>query len=255
MATKFYLPNFLEFIYDGIKSRGENFLFNRLQREDWLRVKNESRIRSFAENANLEDKLLLLSKLNYSCAIIVWDNEKIKTKKVEDVMIAYIDTDPNDVSKQIIKDKVFAFKEIDFIRSMQTFCKASMSKLYSINRRFLHIRENAIKTRVLQNKFEAEKNLQWYSETVQFALSIETILEAFSIDLLKFRILLHLHTAPNGATKENIQRTFSRVKIERIINDLYKCNMVKFDLHNDNIVHIDVYGLMVIEQIFNKFPN
>lgn len=255
MATKFYLPNFFEFIYDGIVSRGKNFLFNRLQREDWLKVKNESRIRSFAENANLEDKLLMISKLNFSCAIIAWDNEKVKNKRVEDVLIAHLDTDESDVAKLIIKEKIFAFREIDFIKSMQTFCKSSMSKVYSINRRYLHIRENALKTRILQNKFEAEKNLQWYSETIQAALSVEPMLEAFNIDLLKFRILLHLHTSPNGATKENIERTFNRVNITRTVNDLYKVNMVRYDHHNAEIVHIDVYGIMVIEQIFKKFPH
>lgn len=254
MATKLYLPNLLEFIYHSIIEKGFKSLFNRLDREDFLKVKNESKSRIFAEFANLEDKIILMSKLGMGCAVVFWDKEKEKKSKVEDIVIGYIDTSENDLTKLLVKDKVFSCRDIDFIRSLQTMSNAAMSTVYSINRRFLNIKEGAIKTRTLVNKLEAERNLEWYSKTIQFALDVETVLEAFKIDMLQFRTLLYLQNLPNGATKENIAKKLNRVNITGMINKLYNSNMVAFSLSNKNIVTIDVYGIMILEQIFIKFP-
>lgn len=254
MATKLYLPNLLEFIYHSIVEKGFKHLFNRLDREDFVKVKNESKARIFAEFANLEDKIILMSKLGMGCSIVFWDKDKEKKSKVEDIVISYIDTPENDLTKLLVKDKVFSCRDIDFIKSLQTMSKSSMSYVYSINRRFLHIKEFALKTRTLVNKLEAEKNLDWYSKTIQMAFDIESMLEGLKIDVVQLRILLYLHTATNGATKENISQKLGRLNITGTINEMYDSNMVSFSLTNKNIVSIDVYGIMILEQIIAKFP-
>jgi len=256
MATKIYLPNLLEFIYHSIVEKGFKHLFHRLDRQDFLKVKNESKARSFAEFGNLEDKMIIMSKLGMGCAVVFWDKEKQRNKKVEDILIGYLDTDENELTKQIVKDKVFVCRDIDIIKSLQTMSQSSMSKVYSINRKFLEIKDHSEKfnTRTLVNKLQAEKNLEWYSKTIQFALDIEAILEPFKIDLLKFRTLLYLQNLPNGSTKDNISRKLNRVNVTGMINELYDNNMVSFNLSNKNIVTIDVYGIMILEQIFAKFP-
>lgn len=255
MATKLYLPNLLEFIYHCIIEKGFKFLFDRLDREDWLKVRNESKVRTFAEQANLEDKMILLSKLGIGCAVVFWDKEKEKKKKVENVVIGYVDTDENDLTKQIIKDKVFACRDIDFIKSLLTMCRSAMSNVYSVNRKYYQIKENAgLKTRTLVNKLEAESGLEWYSKTIQFVYEIEPILEHFKINVAQFRILLCLHLSPNGATKDHLQKKLDRINIQGMLNDMYEANMVSFSQNNRNVVNIDVYGLMILEQIFSKFP-
>jgi len=254
MATKLYLPNLLEFIYNAIVSRGKNYLFDRLDRDDFQKIKTDSKARGFAEHANLEEKLILLSKIGLGCAVIIWDKEKEKKSKVEDVVISYINTDQNDVTKQLIKDKVFGCRDIDFIKSLQTISHSCSGRVYSINRKFLHIKENAIKTRILENKLEAQRNLEWYSKTISFAFEIEQILETFKIDIIQFRILLYLHTLPNGATKEFLNKKLNRTNITGMINEMYNQNMVDLAGEEKNIVTIGVYGIIILDQIFSKFP-
>lgn len=254
MATKLYLPNLLEFIYHSIVEKGFKHLFNRLDREDFLKVKNDAKARSFAEFGNLEDKIILMSKLGMGCAVVFWDKEKEKKSTVENVVISYIDTPENDLTKLMVKDRVFACRDIDFIKSLQTMSKSAMSFVYSINRRFLTVKEGSIKTRTLVNKLEAEKNLDWYSKTIQMAFDIESMLEGLKIDVVQLRILLYLHTSVNGATKENISKKLGRVNITGTINEMYDSNLVAFDLTNKNIVTIDVYGIMILEQVIAKFP-
>ena len=174
MATKIYLPNLLEFIYNSIVGKGYNHLLHLLDREDYRKVKNETKARKFAEFANLEDKIIMMSKLGMGCAVVFWDKEKEKKTKVEDVVIAYVDTDPKDLTKLLVKDRVFAFRDIDIIKSLQTMSRSCMSTVYSINRKFLQIKENALKSRTLVNKLEAERNLTWYSQTVFFALEYDS---------------------------------------------------------------------------------
>lgn len=257
MATKLYLPNLLEYIYDCIVEKGFKHLFNRLDREDFLKVKNEAKARKFAEHGNMEDKILLLSKLGIGVGLVFWNREREGMKKVQDVIIANIGADQTNLTKTIIKEKTFAARDIDFIKSLVTMSAASMSKVYSVNRKFLHIKDSAhnLKTRTLINKFEAEKNLEWYSQTIQQALDIEPILEGFKIDILQFRVLLYLHTSPNGATKNNIARKLNKSNITGMINKMYKINLVSFGLNNKEIILIDVYGVIILEQIFSKFPS
>lgn len=255
MATKLYLPNLLEYIYAAIVEKGFKHLFNRLEREDYLKVKNEAKARKFAEFANLEEKIIMMAQLGYGCSVIFWDKEKQKKTKVEDILISYIDVAENDMTKVLVKDKVFSCRDIDFIKSMQTMSHASMSKSYSINRKFLEIKESAVlKTRTLVSKLEADASLEWYSKTIQFALNIEPTLEVFKIDIVKLRILLYLQTCPNGATKDNISTKLNRINITGVINELYSNSMVDFSLTNSNVVTIDTYGIMVLEQIIAKFP-
>ncbi len=256
MATKLYLPNLLEFIYHSIIEKGFPYLFQRLDREDFVKVKNESKVRGFAEFGNLEDKIILMSKIGMGCAVVFWDKEKQMKKKVEDVVIGYIDTHENDLTRLLVKDKTFCVRDIDFIKSLQTMSHSSMGKVYSINRKFLHIKnksKNAI-TRTLVNKLEAENNLDWYSHTIQFALDLEEILEAYKIDMLQFRILLYLHTSPNGATKENIAKKVNRTNVTGMINEMFSMAMVDYNIDNRNICTIGVYGIIVLQQIFAKFP-
>mgnify|MGYP006921288736 CR=1 FL=1 len=253
MATKLYLTNLCEFIYDSIIKKGTQFIFDRLEREDYLKVKTEAKIRSFSENANLEDKIILLSKLGMGCAVVLWDKDNEKKKKVEDVVIGYIDTDPNDVTKQIIKDHIFACRDINFIKSLTTISHASNSKVYSINRKFLAIKEKAF-TRTLVNKLEAERNIEWYSKTIGFAYDIEEVLEGLKLDMLKFRTLLHLHSLPNGATKGNISKKLNRLNVTGMLNEMHNTNMIKLSGDNNNIASIDTYGYILLEKIFEKFP-
>jgi len=183
------------------------------------------------------------------------EKEKQKKTKVEDVLISYIDVHENDLTKVLVKDKVFSCRDIDFIKSMQTMSHASMSRAYSINRKFLEIKESAVlKTRTLVSKLEADASLEWYSKTIQFALNIEPVLEVFKIDIIKLRILLYLQTSPNGATKDNISTKLNRVNVTGVINELYNNSMVTFSLTNSNVVMIDTYGIIVLEQIIAKFP-
>jgi hypothetical protein len=254
MATKIYLQNLSEFIYHGIISKGFNYLFKILDREDILKIKTESKVRQFAENANLEEKIILMSRIGFGCGIVFWDKEKQKVKKVEDVIIGYVDTDPTDVMHQIIKDKVFAFKDIDLVKSLQTISHVCTSKSYSVNRRFLHIKSKAMNTRTLVNKLDAERNLEWYSKTLSFAYDIEETLESFKINTIQFRILLYLHTLPNGATRDNITRKLNRSNITGMLTEMYNSNMVAFSGENRNVVSIDTYGIIILDQIFTKFP-
>ncbi len=254
MATKFYLPNLLEFIYGFILSKGRNTLFNLLDKDDFRKIKDESTVRKFAQYENIEDKMIMLSKMGMGAALVFWDKEKQHKKRVEDIVIAYIDTDPNDLARTLVKDYVYVARDIDLIKSLQTMSHASNGRGYSINRRFLSIRARSISTKILSDKIEAEKNLQWYSETVLFALEIEPYLEQYDISLIDYKILLNLHSAPNGVTLNYLVKKLRRSNITGIVNRLYKKNMLCFHLENENVVLIDVYGITVLQQIFNKFP-
>ena len=149
---------------------------------------------------------------------------------------------------------MFAARDIDFIKSLQTIAHTCNSHVYSVNRRFLAIREKSISTKILSNKIEAEKNLQWYAETILFGLDIEPMLEAYDIGIIEFKILLQLHTAPNGVSFDYLSGKLRRSNITGMVNRMYKKNMLTFNINNENIILIDVYGITLLQQIFNKFP-
>ncbi len=256
MPTKLFLPNLLEFIFHSIVEKGFNYLYERLDRDEWQKVKTNGRAISFAENATLDDKIILMSKLGKGCAIIFWDKEKEKQKKVEDIIMCYVDTPESDLAKQIVKDKVFACRDIDFIKSLQTVSNVSMSKGYAINKKYTQIRENSLslKSRTLTNKIDAERDLNWYVQTIQHGFDLEAILEGYKIDLLQFRILLYLHTSPNGARKESIARKVNRVNVTGCIQEMFEVNLVDFRNGDKEVVSIASYGVMVLMKIINTFP-
>ena len=249
--AKVSLLNLSEYIYDAITSKGSNFTFERLDREDFLKVKNRTKIKSFSENASLDDLMIMMAKLDSGCCLFFWDKEKQHLKKVHDIIMVYADTDPKDASKVIIKDKVFATCDIEIIKGLQTISKVSNSKVYSINKKYSALKDNAQPT-LLQNKLEADRNLEWYSKTIDFALNISIELEKFKIDDVQFKILVYLHTCPNGATVHNIMRRLGRANITGLINKMQALNMVA--IKDGHVVNIGVYGIMVIERLYAKFP-
>lgn len=251
MGQKISLYNLCEYVYDAIIKKGNNFLFDRLDREDYLKVRSASKIKYFAEHSYLDDIFIMLSKIGIGVGIVLWDKEAEKQKKVQDVLIAYNELDTKDVTKQIIKDKVFSSVDLDIIKGLQTISKSSNSSVYGINRKYLAIKDYAFKPRTLVTKLEAERNLDWYSKTIDFALNINQELEAFKINDVQFKVLVYLHTCPNGATKDNLKRKLSKTHINEILTPMYQMNMVSID---ENTVSIAIYGLMVIEKIYNKFP-
>lgn len=255
MSTKMSLPNLREFVFDCIVSKGKNFLFDTLDREDFLKVKTESKIRKFAEHANMEDVDLLMSKLGMGCARFYWDRDKEFNKKVHEVVLAYLEYDQKDLTQVIIKEKTFACLDIDFIKALQTISKISTSKTYTVNRKYLKIRDSAEKfTRTLVNKLQAEKNLEWYCQTIDHAYDIEPSLESFGLDLLKFRVLIYLNTLQNGATKDNISRKLSRVNVTGMLNEMYDKNLVELSGENKSVVTIGVNGVMTLDRLLSKFP-
>lgn len=252
--NRLYIPNFCQYFFDFLEKKGRKFLFDRLERTDFLKVRNDTHIRSFAENSSLDDKMIMAAKTGMGCAVVLWDKEKQKTNKVQDVLIAYADKPAHELPNLLAKDKVYACVDLAFIQALQTISKASNSYSYTVSSRFLEIRKNSTSTRNLVKKLEADQNLVWFVKNIAFALNLEPVLEVFNISLDQFRILLYLHGLPNGATKENIMRELDRANITGMLQRMDEMNMVTFLLENKSVVSIDVYGVMVLERIFAKFP-
>ena len=251
--TKFFIPNMLEFIYDALVSKPKDFIFDRLSRDELKKINTSAKAKSFAEKANIEDKQILMAKLNYGCATIFWDKDKVKTNNVHDVLISYLELDPKDLNKTIIRDKIFAIMPRDFIRALQVISKASNSNTWSVNKKYLdisHTRE-FLKTRKLVHKFEAESNLKWLVGFMDATLSLEGVLEGYKINIDQFRILLYLQNAPNGATKNNIKNKIGK-QVAKLIADMYQMNMVEYDPKNDDVILIDTMGSLLIDQILSK---
>lgn len=253
--TKLFIPNLLEFIYDCFRSRTKEFMFERLEREELKKVKNPSKIKIFADKENIEQKLLLLSKLNFGVCLIIWDKEKLKTSIVHDALIAYLETDPKDITKQIINDKIFATSSTDMIKATQVMSKISHSKVYSVNREFLTISKTRehLKTRTLTNKLEADDNFKWLVNVMDKCFELEPYLEKFKITLVQFRILLFLQNLPNGATLNSLIAKIGNKRLGAQLNGMYKMNMITYDLQNKDIVLIDTMGMICIEQVIANF--
>lgn len=239
----------LEFLYDCLKSKDRDFLFDRLSRDDFQKINSQAKIKSFVSNSNIEDKILLLSKLNYGCGIVFWDNEKVKTNRVQDILLAHTEVEEKDMVKTIIKGKVYATMTIDILKSMQTISKASNSTVYSVNRKFLEISNHNLKTRTLATKLEADANLTWLVSLLDKAYGIEPMLEQFKLNLFHFRILLHLQNCPNGSTPEAIKNKIG-CNVAAKISSLRKMNMVRYS--SKKVIHIDAMGIMVIDQVLSK---
>lgn len=256
--NRLYIPNFSQFFFDYLERKGRNFLFSRLDRQDFLKVRNNTAIKSFAENSSLDEKMIMGAKTGMGCAVIFWDKEKQKKVKVQDILIGYSDIPAHILPNVLAKDKVYVSVDIEFIKALQTVSKASNSRTYSVSSRFLEIKKSsemsALLPRNLVQKLEADKNLTWYIKQISFALNLEPILEAFNLSLVQFRILLYLHGLPNGATKENIIRELGRSNIAVVLAKMDEMNLIAFSLENKSVISIDVYGIMLLERILVKFP-
>jgi len=255
--AKFYIPNLLELLYDLFKSKSKEFLFDRLSREELKKVKSESRIKAFVEKGKFEDIAILLSKLNYGVGIVIWDREKEKRDCVKDILIAQLQVHPTDLTRHLIKSKIFATQSIDIIKALQVVSKSSNSQTWSINRKYLElskVKNEHFRERTIVNKFEAEKNLTWYIETIETALNLPPLLEHHKISLDNFKILLFLQNAPNGAT---ISAVFNKVNKPRgfknMLKKLHGMNMIEYS-PDKTVISIGVHGLIVIDAIISKFP-
>lgn len=255
--AKFQIPNLLEFIYDCFKSRSKDYLFERLNRDELKKVNSQSKIKSFAEKGRIEDIAIMLSKLNHGFAIIIWDKEKEKRECVKDILISQLEVDPKDLARHLIKSKIFATQSIDIIRGLQVVSKASNSKVWSINRKFLslsNIKNDHFKQRGLINQFEAENNLNWYVRTIDTALNLPPLLEHYKIELSHFKILLFLQNSPNGATIESINNKLEQPKgFKNMLTKLHGMNMIEYT-GDKNVISIGVNGLVAISDIISKFP-
>jgi hypothetical protein len=249
--TKFFIPNLLEFMYDCFSSRTKEFLFDRLSREELKKVDKKTKIKSFVENASLEEKQIMLSKLGFGCATIIWDKEKVKTNKVHEVLISYLDVDQKDLARTVINDKIFATVSTDLIRSIQVVSKVNSSKVWKLNKEYLQLNRDIFKTRVLVNKMEADKNLNWLVSKMDNLLGVEPMLEQYKINLTQFHILLFLQNCPNGATIQTIKKKMNK-QVTTLIEKMYQMNMVDYDGGNKEVITIDTMGLILVEQIISK---
>jgi hypothetical protein len=257
--TQLYLQNLFEYLYDFIIKKGNAFLFSRLEREEYLKVGKPASIMRFVENASLEAKLLLCSKLGLRTALVMWEDENGKTRRVEDVFVGYVDVAADEMPRLLVKDHVFAAMDIDFVRALQYVSRASNSKYYSVNRKYLSVKSlsRKVNTRGLVDKLEAEANMEWYINTIHYALNIEAALEPYGINVNQFKILLYLHNCPNGAVGSSIRvkaGSSSHGGTGMAIKKLQLLNMVQYDPRNKAIVLLSTYGLMVLEKIISRFP-
>lgn len=255
--AKFYITNLLEFMYDCFKSRAKEYLFDRLTREELKRVKSESKIKSFVEKGRFEDAAIMLSKLNHGVAIVIWDKEKEKRECVKDILIAQLEVDPKDLTRHLVKSKIYASESIDIIRGIQVVSKASNSKSWSINRKYLalsNLKNDHFKQRSLLDKLEAESNLKWYVNTIDHALNLPPLLEHYKIELCHFKILLYLQNADNGATIENVCQKMNTPKgFKNMLNKLETMNMIQYEADR-SVIKIGTNGLVTIDAIISNFP-
>jgi hypothetical protein len=255
--AKFYIPNLMEFFYDLFKSKSSDFLFERLSRDELKRVKSNSRIKSFVEKGKFEDIAILLSKLNCGVGIIIWDKEHEKRDCVKDMLIAQLQVDPKDLTKHLIKSKIFATQSIDIIKSLQVISKSANAQTWSINRKYLElskIKNEHFRERTIVNKFEAERNLKWYIETIETALNLPPLLEHHKIGLDHFKILLFLQNSPNGATVNSVFHKLNTPRaFKNMLKKLHGLNMIEYS-PDKTIITIGVNGLIVIDAIISKFP-
>lgn len=238
----------MEYLYDLIVRKGFKFLFKRLETADYRKVRNAKMVRAFLQKESLEDKITLLLKLGAGCAVVFWDNDR-EVKTLRDLLIG-MENPSEDLSRRMIEERVFCTSDVDIIRLLQTMSKVCNSTTYAVNRKYYEIKNKSHNTS-LSKKLQAEKNLEWYSKTIQFSLGIAGVLEPFDISPVHFRILVYLHTLPNGATVAAIARNVDRLKISTYLKQLDEMNMIRWQ---GEVISIDVYGIMILEQIFAKFP-
>lgn len=255
---KMYIPNLLEFLYDCFESRGKDFLFERLNREELKKIKNEAKIKTFVEKSRFEDQAIVLSKLNYGVGLVIWDKEKQTNNNVKDVLIANLELQGNDFTRTLIKSKVFAIQSIDIIKALQVTSKASLAPTWSVNRKYLdisrHKEKKGFSQRNIATKFEAEATLKWYIETISTAIKIAPLLEHYKIEITHFQILLYLQNCPNGASIESVKKEVNNHKgFRNIIINLEKMNMIEFG-SDKSIMQIGVNGYVTIDAIISKFP-
>lgn len=245
-----------EYLYDYIAKKSNRFLLDRLERREYLKVKSLKNIMRFVQRDSLENIIVLCSKLGLRTALMMWDEEDQKPRSVKEVMVNYLDMEYSDMQKQQIRDKVFVSMDIDFIRSVMLVGKSSNSDRYTVNRRYLQlVPRRGIKLRMLDQKLEAEQNLDWYFSVIEYALNLEPVLDAYHMSLDQFRLLLFLYRCPNGATMPLIRVKFLKpVLANRMVADLRSKNMLFYDVTNPEVVHIAAYGLVVMDQIIAKFP-
>lgn len=254
--TKLFIQNLFEYLFDFLDKKPPSFLFNRLERDDYLKIKTTAKMKRFIENSPLEDKLLMCMNTGMRGAIVLWDAEKEGNKKVQDVLITYLDTPAHELPKELSKSKVFAAMDIDFIKSIQFVAKASNSNQYSINRKYLKVKENSkqFKSRLFSDKLEAENNLDWYVNTIQHAIGLEEIIETYGLTMDYLKILLYLYVCPNGATRENISKKINKQRGLFLLERMKQLTLIKNDPRIANVYIISPHGIMVLDKVVSNFP-
>lgn len=255
--SKLLIPNLLEFLYDCFDSRTKDYLFERLTREELKKVKSKSKIKLFVERAPLEDVAILLSKINCGFGWVIWDNEKVTKTTVKDILIANLEMQGADLTRHIIKSKIFATQSIDIIKSLQVTSKASHSKMWSVNRKYLEIskfRRPEYNPRNIENKLQAEETLKWYTQTIGAVLKLAPLLEHYKISVTHFQLLLFLQNCPNGATMDTLKKEVNNsTNFRAMILRMHRLNMIEIGA-DKNIVSLGVNGYVTVDAIISKLP-
>lgn len=255
MASLFS-KNLLSYLFDAIKSRGRNFAFDRLEREDFKKISSDRKLKRFIEKAKIEDIIYLMSRLGFGYVQLFWDKEKHTKKSIKDLLIREISANGVNISEFIIKEKVFSNTDIDVVKSMQLLSNVGSSKVYSINKKFLELdKKRSYKASLdIENKERVAETLKWCSGVTRSILTLGSLLEDYKISKDAFLILCLLQENQNGASLKYISTTLniSDRKARFLIKKLFFQNMVDTSIGDYNSYVLDTMGYVCVERIFSK---
>lgn len=253
MAT-FFSENLLQYIFDAIKSRGNQFLFERLARNEYLKIKTDIKLKAFIKKASVEEVVLLLSKLGYGYVQFFWDKEKNSKLKIKDLLVREIKS--SNLSEVMIKEKVFANSGNDLIQALQVISNTGASNTYTLNRKYidLHNKIGNIKLSVTEDKRKAEQALVWTASMARKILGLEIELENYGISREAFMLLCLLQEHKPGASLPKIIELLmvSERQAKLLIRKLYSKNMIDRAIGYTDAYVLDSMGFICVQQILSK---
>lgn len=244
----------LEFLYDAIQSRGSEYIFEKLDRDDIVKLKNSKAIRKYIEKEKFEDILILLSKLNYGINITVYDKEKIKGRKVQDVMASYMGLDDLATTKMIVKEKLFSVMDFDIINTMITASRASNSKVYSVNQKFTEISNicGKMSNRALQEKTNADSAVDWLCNLFVNTIDLIDTIDALKITKLEAKMIASLYQNKAGITVDTLRDMLNISGVLKVAMNMEKKGLVYIKKPEKHTVYLSTMGVLLIEKIINK---
>lgn len=204
MAARFYFvndPDFSEYVFHCMRLCPPE-IKARLNPIELAYFKNEKEIRKFAEDQNLDKRLLMLSRIGMSYCILIGPQEVDLNPMMQGVLTQYKSAEARqEVIKAMMENRVFVLSSRDIMVMSHLMAQNSHSQVYQLDKAYVLLHDKLQNYRIRPFKEEVKDAAEGFDMLAKITLnalcSEESITSITGITEFEMKILLAMYPYRN----------------------------------------------------------